>query len=71
MSSTEMFITYYPNGNKCEEYNIINGVIEGNYFHYYLDGRIYISCYYKNKKKHGTYEMYNEEGHLIKQIYYE
>ena len=70
MSTTEMFITYYPNGNKCEEYSIINGVIEGSYVHYYLNGQVYISCNYLNNKKHGIYEKYNEKGNLIKQYHY-
>ncbi len=69
-TNNEVFITYYRNGNKCEEYNIIDGKIEGNYFHYYLDGRVYIFCNFLNNKKHGELEIYNTEGHLIKKINY-
>lgn len=40
--------------------------MEGEYISYYMNGNIFIQCYYINGKKYGICKIYNQNGTLRK-----
>jgi len=52
-------------GNIKEEFFHINGVRQGEYTKYYLDGKVEEKYFFVNNKKHGEYFKYHKNGVLI------
>ena len=56
------FVDYHDNGRKAVEYNIINGIIEGEAIEYHHNGRIHSIAYYSNGNLNGKCENFDFAG---------
>jgi len=59
-------IFFYDNGNKKEEFSIINAQLNGEYKEYHENGALKTKEYYYNGVKKGMVFHYDEENNLIK-----
>lgn len=63
-------VTYYKNGNKASDHHRNNGLIEGNFIIYRLDGKIESEEMYKYGDLNGPSVFYNNKGNIIEKINY-
>ena len=56
------FVGWYPNGQKKEEVNYIDGKEDGKYTQWYENGTKWIEQYYKDGKKDGKYTRWDLNG---------
>ncbi len=54
--------TYFSNGNVEQEFNLKNGLINGNFKVYFENGKLKKSGSIYNKKRQGQFEEYLEDG---------
>lgn len=59
---------YYNNGNLMYEYNIIDGIVNGEYKYYYKSGNLAYERYYSSGKLNGIYNEYLENGNIYSRI---
>jgi antitoxin component YwqK of YwqJK toxin-antitoxin module len=66
------WIYYFKDGIKVlSEENYINGLLEGDYKIFYLNGKVTEWSLYKNGLLHSTSKRFSEEGILVEAINYE
>jgi len=64
------FVGWYPNGQKKEEVNYIDGKEDGKYTQWYENGTKWIEQYYKDGKKDGKYTRWDLNGTKKKEVNY-
>jgi len=63
-NQTAELVSYYPNGNKAQEFQIKNSLYEGDYVVFHENGKIRYKIEYLNGKKNGMHLVYFEDGTL-------
>ena len=58
-AKTEKIVTYHENGNKSEEYELVEGIKEGLYQSWYENGRLHYMDNYKDGQRHGEQRIYH------------
>ena len=64
------FVGWYPNGQKKEEVNYIDGKEDGKYTQWYENGTKWIEQYYKDGKKDGNSILWFKNGQKRKESNY-
>ncbi|WP_189702660.1 toxin-antitoxin system YwqK family antitoxin [Subsaximicrobium wynnwilliamsii] len=57
-------VTNYQNGNKQTEITYVNGIKQGPYKHFSVDGKVIISGNYNNDNLNGEWQWYYDDGSL-------
>ncbi|RDU73087.1 hypothetical protein CQA66_02325 [Helicobacter aurati] len=60
------FIGYYNNGIIAWEVHYKNGYLDGSFKHFYPDGKLHFSGYYKKSQLHNTFYQYNTQEQILK-----
>ncbi|HKC68863.1 MAG TPA: tetratricopeptide repeat protein [Bacteroidia bacterium] len=55
-------ISYFSNGQKKYEVDVINEVLQGDLVQYYESGKVYEKSTFKNDKRNGPFVLYYEDG---------
>jgi len=63
------YITYYDNGQICEEFIALNGKINGKLYSYEWNGRLLRELSYIDGELYGIQKFYDYESGEIKKIY--
>jgi antitoxin component YwqK of YwqJK toxin-antitoxin module len=61
---------YYKHGQLRERYQLVNGLLEGNWVIYYASGRVYCEMSFQTGRPHGVYKRYDKKGRLERETGY-
>lgn len=67
---TGKWSSYYSNGQKIQEGEVVNGKLSGHYIKFNYIGEKCLECYYDNGKLSGKYTKYYANGEKYTECYY-
>ena len=70
-NETHKIVSYFDNGHKAREMEIVNGDVINEYKSYYYNGVLHTSHVYKNDGREGKSVIFDQKGKPLEEIYYQ